>query len=540
VNSFTKSFGPAYLQNKLTEENVYAQDDWRPTDNLVLNLGARYENVSPPKERNNLIDYGFKSSSYIDPRLGFAYTPNWDSNRWLRALTGGNGQFSIRGGFGIFHGRVFQSVFSQGGASIRYNPPNAATIAQSSTNLSDPLNGFVFVPGQVTARVAATFADPNLKMPEARQWNLTFERQAFWNSRFRASYVGTLGKNLLQYRWDNVPVAPAPPGTAGATWVVAADWQCAGTGTVAGVGVNAACPNAVPIAANEVSLRVPRTDQRRPDARFSDVRIVGNLAESWYHAGQLEWETGVYKGFTGRATYTYGKALDTGAETTDQGIGDVGIFPARDGRFDYAKGYSRFDVRHRFTAAGAYTLPWLKNRGGFLESALGGWTVATVIRYASGTPFTIVDGGAPDVLFLGTGMKPNRPVCIDPQFCSGTVATPSDNGKVPVGAFRHAVYGDTLNSFIGRNTYRSDGSQSVDAGVYKAFTLPAALSLVVRLDCFNVFNSTRWWYPGNDINAPASFDRVTQTAYITTASPGTAPAALSPPRTFQLGFRIIY
>ena len=45
--------------------------------------------------------------------------------------------------------------------------------------------------------VGATFVDPNLKMPEARQWNLTFERQAFWNSRFRASYIGTIGKNLL-------------------------------------------------------------------------------------------------------------------------------------------------------------------------------------------------------------------------------------------------------------------------------------------------------------------------------------------------------
>src|SRR5947209_11184588 len=229
VNSYTQSFGPASLANRLKEQNAYVQDDWRPTDNLVLNLGGRYEHVAPPEERNHLIDYGFKSSDYVDPRLGFAYTPDWEKNRFLNALTGGPGKFTIRGGFGIFHGRVFQSVFSQGGASIRYDPPNAATIAQSSTNLADPLNGFVFVPGQLTTRVAATFADPNLKMPEARQWNLTFERQAFWNSRFRASYIGTIGKGLLQYKWDNVPVAPAAPGTQGAAWVVAQDWQCAGT-----------------------------------------------------------------------------------------------------------------------------------------------------------------------------------------------------------------------------------------------------------------------------------------------------------------------
>jgi hypothetical protein len=537
VNSFTKSFGPASTDNQLKEENVYVQDDWRPTDSLVLNLGARYENVHAPKERNNLIDYGFDGSSYVDPRLGFAYSPDWEKFHLLNAITGGPGHFTIRGGFGISHGRVFQSVFSQGGASIRYNPPNAATIARSSTNLSDPLNGFVFVPGQVTTRVAATFANPDLKMPEARQWNLTFERQAFWSSRFRASYIGTMGKNLLQYEWSNVPVAPAAPGTAGAQWVVAADWRCAGT---TATNTNATCPTPVPIAANEVSLRVPRTDDRRPDSRFTDVRIVSNLAQSWYHAGQLEWETGDYKGFTGRATYTFGKALDTGAETTDQGIGDVGIFPARDGRGVYAKGYSRFDVRHRFTAAGAYSLPWLKDNNGLMGSVLGGWTVAAVVKIASGTPFTIVDSAAPDILFLGTGMKPNRPICIDDKYCSGTITSPADNGKTPVSAFRRAVYGDTLEDFIGRNSYRSDGSNSVDLGLYKSFRLPHGTSIMVRLDGFNIFNSKRWWYPANDINTPATFGNVTQTAYIVTASPSTAPAPLSPPRNFQLGFRFIY
>ncbi len=538
VTSFTKSFGPAYLQHRLTEENAYVQDDWRPKDNLVLNLGVRYENVSEPKERNHLVDYGYKASDYFDPRLGFAYTPDWDRNRFWRAVTGGNGKFSIRGGFGIFHGRVFQSVFSQGGASIRYNPPNAISKNVTSTNLADPLGGFVFIPGQPAGRVSATFADPNLKMPESRQWNLTFERQAFWNSRFRASYIGTIGKGLLQYRWSNVPEAPAPPGTAGAKWLVAQDWQCAGTGSP-GVPKNATCPNAVPIAPNEVSLRVPRTDDRRPDSRFTDVRVVDNFAQSWYHAGQLEWETGEYHGFAGRMTYTFGKALDTGAETTDQGVGDIGAFPQRPGTRTYAKGFSRFDVRHRFTMSSSYSLPWMRNRNDWIGSALGGWTIATVLRFATGTPFTIIDSGAPDVLFLGP-TRPQRPICVDKRFCSGTVASPADRSNLPPSAFRHAQYGDKLEDFIGRNTYRSDGAQSVDVGLYKTFRLPANLAIMVRLDAFNVFNQVRWWYPQNDFNVPTTFGLVNQTAYGATASGGFAPNALTPPRTLQLGFRLLY
>lgn len=542
VNSFTKAFGPAYIQNRLDEENVYIQDDWRPMDNLVLNLGARYENVSPPKERNNLVDYGYSSSSYVDPRLGFAYTPDWASNRFLRALTGGNGRFSIRGGFGIFHGRVFQSVFSQGGASIRFNPPNAIQRSVSSTNLADPMGGYVFVPGTPPpGPVLATFADPNLKMPEARQWNLTFERQAFWNSRFRASYIGTLGKNLLQYKYSNAPVMPAPPGTAGATWVVAQDWQCAGT---TASNTNATCPNAVPIAANEVSLRVPRTQERRPDQRYTDVKIVSNLAQSWYHAAQLEWETGEYHGFSSRTSYTFGKAIDTGSEATDvgggEGVSGVTAFPPRDGMEQYARGPSRFDVRHRFATSSSYRFPWLADRSDWVGSALGGWTISVVGRFASGTPYTVLDSAAPDILFLGTTMKPLRPVCVDRSHCSGTVAGPSDRANMPASAFRHAQYGDTLKDFVGRNTFRTDGQQSVDAGLYKTFKLMSNTSFMVRLDMFNVFNQVRWWFPNLDYASPSTFGTVTQTAYGATASGGSAPTPLNTPRTLQLGFRFIY
>jgi len=62
---------------------------------------------------------------------------------------------------------------------------------------------------------------------------------------------------------------------------------------------------------------------------------------------------------------------------------------------------------------------------------------------------------------------------------------------------------------------------------------------MLRLDVFNVFNQVRWWYPVNDFNS-ATFGIVNQTAYGATASGGTAPNPLTPPRTLQLGFRFIY
>lgn len=525
IGSFQKSFGPAYLENRLREYNGYAQDDWRIGDNLVLNLGGRYEKVNVPKEQENRITYGYRDSSYVDPRLGFAYTPNWAGNALTRALTGGNGKFVIRGGYGTFHGRVFQSVFSQVGASIRYNPPNAASFTVISTNLADPLgaNGVVFTPGKLpTGRVNVTTIDPDLKMPESRQWNLTFERQVFSQSKFRASYIGTLGKNLLQYRADNLPVIPGPPGS-NAAWVVAADWRCAGTG-LSGAPVNATCPVPVPLAANEVSLRFPKNDERRPDARYRTNLIISNRAQSSYHAGELEFQTGVSHGLMGRMTYTFSKALDTGSEATSSGTGDVNFFPPTAG--SYARGLSRFDTRHRITATASYLLPFFQGRKDWLEASLGGWQLATAVRLSSGTPFTVIDTGAADIDF--DGFSNFRPVCIDPNGCGNLrVDSPVDSlNKLQKKSFRHPQYGDTLQDLVGRNTYYTDGFEAVDLGLYKSFRMPARSdSVMVRLDIFNVTNHVTWGFPNNDFNS-VNFGRITGTAYT--------------PRTFQLGLRYIY
>lgn len=521
VGTYQKAYGPDFLENELNEVNLYAQDDWRPFDNLTLNLGLRYEQVSVPEERENRIDYFYDDTQYFDPRLGFAYTPNWENVRFLRALTGSNGRFSIRGGYGHYHGRVFQSIFSQGGANVRYNPPNATFLSiPNATNIADPTGGFVFIPGQpLTARVALTVIDPDLVMPETRQWNLTFERQLFRESRLRASYIGTLGKNLLQYRFDNLPVRPD-----GTTWKVAADWRCAGTGTVAGQAVNAACPNAVPIAANEISLRVPRTNERRPDARYTTNLVVDNVAESSYHAGQLEFETGSIGGFQGRTTYTFSKALDSGSEATASGAGDINIFPEYE---NYKRGLSRFDTRHRFTLTGSYLLPFFRNRNDALGLILGGWQVSTVVRLSSGTPFTIIDTGAVDIDFDGVANQ--RPIAVDPSRAGGFHVNNPDTStqELPLSAFRRATPDDDFSDLIGRNTYYTDGREQVDLGISKSFGLVGSTAAVLRLDVFNVTDRVTWGVPVNDI-ANANFGRITTTHpdYI--------------PRTFQVGVRLLY
>jgi len=534
AQQYWKGYGPFNLKNDIWEANAYGQDDWRPFDNLTLNVGLRYERVGAPKEKDNKVDYQYHTSDYVDPRLGFAYTPDWDRNHFLRALTGGSGKFAIRGGFGVFHGRLFQSIFSQGGANVRFNPPNAAFYQLTSDfsgipgaspyNVSDPTNGFQFVPGPITGRIPAlTVINPNLKMPESRQFNLTFERQIFWQSRLRLSYIGTRAVNLLQYTFDNLPISPVYDPSS--PFKVAADWMCAGTGqTISGVKIatTTACPNAVPIGDKEISIRVLRTNDRRPNPNASTNLVVNNGSKAWYNAAQVEWETGTYRGFQGRMTYTFSKAIDEGSEATFVGQGDINIFPPND---RYKKGLSRMDTRHRATLAGTYALPWLQNRHDLLGAVLGGWQISTVASFASGNPFTIVDSGALDVDFDGVGNA--RPIVVDPAYSGGWHVTYPGNSqaKVPKSAFRHPQYGDTYDDFIRRNTYYTDGVKNVDLGLYKTFQIARGYALMFRLDAFNVFNQVTWWYPDNNFNS-STFMRLTANNYS--------------PRLLQAGFRFIY
>ena len=80
VQRYEKDYGPFFLENRMNEANVYAQDDWRLRDGLTLNLGLRYEYVAAPKEIKDRIDYVYGADTdNIEPRIGFAYTPKWDT-----------------------------------------------------------------------------------------------------------------------------------------------------------------------------------------------------------------------------------------------------------------------------------------------------------------------------------------------------------------------------------------------------------------------------------------------------------------------------
>jgi outer membrane receptor protein involved in Fe transport len=525
--NFQKGYGPFFLENRVRESNFYVEDNWKLRYNLTLNLGLRYEYISAPEEAAGRINYGISADKdNWEPRFGFAWSPNFESGV-LRQLFGGVGDSSLRGGYGIYHGRIFQSVFSQGGATVRFNPPNAFFFNQSGVatsifnpvNLADPTNGFVFVPGPQTTRHTVTLIDPALEMPYTQQWNLTFERQMPFASALRVSYTGNRGIGLLKYALDNLPVHDPvngvlvpnhpnnPANLRGQTIRLASDFLCAGTAGTTAIPFTAQCPVVVPIGALEYSFRVPRTNERRPNGLYGTNVAVSNAAWTYYNAMQLEWTKRLSRNLNFQAAYTWSKAIDTTSEATFVGTGDSN----QNGNSARAsRGLSRFHTPHRFTMYGTYRLPFFSGDKGMMGQAFGGWQFSAVVKLAKGTPFTVTTTGL-DLNF--DGFAESRPVVLDPSILGNSVNHPSTSrDALPRAAFRTLTTADFNTSILGRNTFFLDGVKNVDLGISKVFSMPwEGHRITLRADMFNAFNHVQYGFPSSAITN-TNFGAITSVA----------------------------
>ncbi|MEO7145915.1 MAG: carboxypeptidase regulatory-like domain-containing protein [Bryobacteraceae bacterium] len=508
VQSFTQGFGPDYIGERITEMNFYGQDDVRLTRGLTLNLGFRVERVGAPSEVNNLIPADYKSTAYIDPRFGFAYSPDFSSG-FLHALTGGAGNSVVRGGFGIFHGRIFEAVYSQIGASSRFNPPNAATLNFSNPNeeVADPGSGYVFAPGPPRSQVSLTYSDPNLHMPYTEQWNLTLERQLPWNASFDASYVGNRGIGLLFYNWGNraqFPVVSSQPSNYGG----------AAQGVFTGVPFNQIDPNLFDSnpPPGQISLTQGRTNARRTDGNYSAFLIVSNAAWSYYNALQLAYTQKAFKGLNLQANYTWSKNIDTGSEATNVGTGDTNAAISQTQGMASLRGLSRLAQPQRLVLSYVYDIPLYRGQKGIPGRVLGGWQVSGNTTFASGNPFTVLLGYD----LNGDGIGGDRPFIGDPSILGRSVSNaridPATGVQfaqevLPLAAFSPTAAqaaakqwpwypGSGIVGNLGRNTFWAAGQNNWDFALIKDVRLFGERPhLQFRAEMYNLMNRVQFDLP---------------------------------------------
>ena len=509
VQSYTQGFGPDQNGYRSTEVNAYVQDDYRATPNLILNFGARFEHVGRPSEVNHLVDLGYASDSYVEPRFGFAYSPAWKDGLPGK-LNGGPGKSVVRGGFGLFHGRIFQSLFSQVGFAPRFNPPNGAVVTLSDPNMSvaSPLGSFHFVPGPPTSQTLIGIADPHLRMPYTEQWNLTIERQLPWQSALAVSYVGNRGIGFLEYLWknrDQFPiVSTVPPNYPGANFP--------------GVLFNQIDPNLFDTnpPAGMISLSQQRAAARRPDGRYGSILEASNLSWSYYNSLQLSWNKRLSRGLSFQAGYAWSKNIDTGSEATFVGAGDINAFISETQGARSMRGLSRLDQPQRFVFSYAYQFPFFAGQRGFFGHALGGWQMNGITTFASGNPVTVVLGYD----LNGDGIGGDRPWLTDPsafgksfdnarinpvtghQFSQDAIPASAFFPDASVAATRSWPWypGTGFVASAGRNIFRIAGQSNFDVAFVKdtkLFGKERGHELQFRAEMYNLFNRVQFDVPGS-------------------------------------------
>ena len=348
---------PSYEQTLTHEIGVLAQDDWRASSRLTINIGLRWDPYLAYRDELNSVSFvrvGAQSTvipgappgmlfvgdpgvvsqlgpsrlAKFAPRFGFAWDPE------------GKGRLSVRGGYGIF----FSIPRSQTTMTGTRNQPFSVSVTNTNPlgGMADPYstlpggNPFPYTPPSTPEEfrkakftlpmtVASWAAD--FTTATVQQWNLSLQREFFGSYVVTAAYVGTKG-NHLYVNADANPAVYIP-----------------GASTTA------------------------NQNARRPLApHYTNMPVNYSAGNSNYHSLQLSLNKRLSRSFTILAAYTWGKTSDD-ADATPTGEGST-----RNPRnFAMNRGRSNFDLNHRFVGSYVWDLPQLPSQPALVRHIAGGW-----------------------------------------------------------------------------------------------------------------------------------------------------------------------
>jgi len=443
AGNFNQGFGVLGLNMKTTDFNYFVQDDWRATPRLTLNLGLRYEyqrnpdpvNPNPllPQTNNKVSD-----KNNFGPRVGFAYDLS------------GDGKTSLRGGWGIYYGRVINSTVYNAlvntGVGIdkgqRQFTTSASNLPFACTGASpaigaDDCTFLPIYPNLISASNppvgAVQFFDSDFQLPQIHQWDFIFEREIARNTVVSASYLGSYGNSLPNFVDTNLPQP---------------------TRTVA--------MSVVGGPASGQTYLTPLFTGSRPDTRFAQLTAIRSNVFSKYHALVLQANRRLTAGLQFQTNYTLSRASDNGQSSTTFTANNLPFNafdqPAEDG-------LSAFDRRQKFVASVVYNPTPFKD--GAAKHIFNGWTLAPILNAFSGQRVTGNISGS-----------------IDPRsFGFASNQTPGGGVNGSGGATRFALYP--------RNFFKQPNIWYVDARLSRRFSITEQMKLEVLAEGFNVFNRTQ-------------------------------------------------
>ena len=478
------STSPEVWGQRSTVFGAFAQDNWRVTSSLTLNLGLRYQVHTPWTEvEGRQLNYDiytgqpyYPAGSRVPSSIAFpGLQPVPDSNKALYRGYYGIGTWQPRLGIAyapvFLHGKtVFRAAFTasdylEGTGNALRLPMNIPFNVQLQFNNVIPPGLPGYNPAQLRIGYgipSPTTGDPfsgallnvwapNVRPAMTQQWNLAVQQQLSSDTTLQVAYVGQRGTHLM---------APLDmlQGDLQSDGTILPSPYLAGNPDLLAQGVTAA------------------------HGTFS----VGEMS---YNALQIVLQKRMEHGLEGQISYTYSHCLTNNVGYYGDGAQAAPQSPYWQNAFDPRAewGSCYFDLAHNLTAFAVYELPVGKHRSfgrnlnPIVRALVGSWNVSTIYSLHGGFPLTIYG-----IDYTTTNSRGSRADCSgSPQYLKQFIP------GVGLQWFSPAAYSNPADLTFGScgvGTVRGPGLNRFDVGLQKEFPLRESMRFEFRTEFLNAFN----------------------------------------------------